>query len=35
MDQSGNVITDGPQVTVVLHNYLTINYNVFKNGKQK
>ena len=31
MDQNGNVITDGPQVTVVLH----IKYNPFKNGVWK
>ena len=27
MDQNNNVITDGPQVTVVLHIYATIKYN--------
>ena len=30
-DQNGNIITDGPQVTVVLHK-ATVNYNVYKNG---
>ena len=31
MDQAGNVITDDPQVTIVLH----IKYNPFKNGIRK
>ena len=26
-DQNGSIITDGPQVTVVLHIYATVKYN--------